>query len=189
MATAKKKQVNQKAIIDTLKSIAIGAGGVVASGMVSKIIDTKLLKLDPAATGIKTALSGVLCLGVGTVGALKAKENWQKDFSKGFAVGGAYKTLKKAVPKFNLAGLEGGGYYDQYGNYVNGIDSADDEMGLAPMSSITNYPERNDWNGGDAHYSPELPIMSGIQAPENSNGYYNDGSSIVPALLGIDEIL
>lgn len=182
-----KQQLNKKAMLDTLKSMAIGTGGLLASGFASKKIDAQILKLDPAATGVKAAASATGCLVLGAVGVLYAKEEWQKDFSKGFALGGGARAIKKLMPKLGLEGLEGGGYYDHYGNYVNGVD---DEMGLAPMSSVSNYPNQIDWNGsGDAQYSPQLPSMSGIQAPETSEGYFNDGTSTVPALLGTEDIL
>lgn len=182
-----KKELNKKAMVETLKSIAIGTSGMLASGFASKKFDSQILKLDPSATGVKAAASATGCLVLGAAGVLYAKEDWQKDFSKGFALGGGARAVKKLMPKLGLEGLDGGGYYDQYGNYVNGVD---DEMGLAPMSSVANHPNQIDWNGsGDAQYSPQLPAMSGIQAPETSAGYFNDGTSTVPALLGTEDIL
>ena len=185
---AQAKSINQKALLEVLKSVGIAAGGTIASGMVAKIIDEKVLKVDATTTGIKGMAAGLVCTLLGTVGAIKAKESWQKDFSKGFAIGGAYRTIRKGVPKLNLSGLAGGGYYDQYGNYVSGVDEIDgyDEIGLAPISASINAPNNTDWRGDEYSFQPNLPMISGVLSPETSNGYYNDGTASVPALLGVD---
>ena len=179
------KKINKKELLNTLKNVGFAALGTIASGVVAKVANEKLLKVDANTTGIKTLLADGACTALGTVGAIKAKQDWQKSFSIGFAAGGTYRLVRKGVPKLNLSGLEGGGYYDQYGNYVAGVDEVYgyDEIGLSPISANSGYP----YNIGEADvYEPSLPAITGIEAPTTSNGFYNDGTATVPALLGVD---
>lgn len=186
---ARAKAVNQKALLSVLKDIGIAATGAIASGMVAKVIDEKVLKVEGSANGVKGLASGLICTGAGAVAAIKAKEAWQKDFAIGFAIAGSYKVVRKAVPKLNLSGLDGGGYYDQYGNYIAGVDEVDgyDEIGLAPISAAVNAPANIDWRGSDYSFQPSLPMISGVEAPASTDGYFNDGTATVPALMGGEE--